>query len=165
MTDNEIIKALECCGEFHNKRDCSKCPYCNIKIACSIKLKNDARDLINRQKAEIERFELLLLGVMHFVDKWLDGAELKQDEVNRARAMREKTLQIVEKLEEENDFLKSIDIDKIKAEAVKEFAEAYKDQIEDCTGMFTDEGFYVPIDAVLNAVDFIRERLVGDTDV
>ena len=54
---------------------------------------------------------------------------------------------------------------RLKAEAVKEFAEAYKDQIEDCTGMFTVEGFYVPLDAVLNAVDFIRERLVGDTDV
>lgn len=51
---------------------------------------------------------------------------------------------------------------KIKAEAVKEFAEAYKDQIEDCTGMFTDEGFYIPLDAVLNAVNFIRERMAGE---
>ena len=34
---------------------------------------------------------------MHSVDKWLDGAELEQDEVNRAATMREKTLRIVEK--------------------------------------------------------------------
>ena len=48
-----------------------------------------------------------------------------------------------------------------RAEAFKEFAKAYKDQIENCTGMFTDEGFYIPRDAVLNSIDFICERLVG----
>ena len=42
-----------------------------------------------------------LNGVMLSVDKWLEGEELKQDEVNRAITMREKTLQIVEKLEAE----------------------------------------------------------------
>ncbi len=53
MTDNEIIKALECCK---NKR-CVNCPYDDVadKFAeCSAKLVNDALDLINRQKAEIE---------------------------------------------------------------------------------------------------------------
>lgn len=125
MTDNEIIKALECCSYYDV---CLNCP-CFSFCGCTPELLESALDLINRQKAEIERLEHLLLGVMHFVDKWLDGAELKQDEVNRARAMREKILQIVEKLEEENDFLKSIDIDRIKAEAVKEFDELLK---EDC---------------------------------
>ena len=33
---------------------------------------------------------------MHSVDKWLDGKELEQDEVNRAATMREKTLRIIE---------------------------------------------------------------------
>lgn len=53
MTDNEIIKALECCK---NKR-CVNCPYDDVadKFAeCSAKLINDALGLINRQKAEIE---------------------------------------------------------------------------------------------------------------
>lgn len=122
MTDNEIIKAWECCLRGSC---CEECPM-ESESYCINGLYRKTLDLINRQKAEIERLEHLLLGVMHFVDKWLDGAELKQDEVNRARAMREKTLQIVEKLEEENDFLKSIDIDRIKAEAVKEFAEKFK---------------------------------------
>lgn len=61
----------------------------------------DIIDILNRQQAEIENLEYKLLGVMHFVDKWLDGAELEQDEVNRASAMREKTLQIVEKQQAE----------------------------------------------------------------
>jgi hypothetical protein len=53
-----------------------------------------------------------------------------------------------------------------KTEAVKEFAEAYKDQIKNYTGMFTDEGFYVSLDAVLSAVDFVLnktlEEMVGE---
>ena len=53
---------------------------------------------------------------------------------------------------------------KIKAEAIKEFASAYKDQIKNYTGMFTDEGFYVSHEAVLSAVDFVLNRMAGDTE-
>lgn len=60
----------------------------------------NACDIINRQKAEIERLQCVLQGVMLSVDKWLDGDELKQDEVNRAADMREKTLKIVESKDE-----------------------------------------------------------------
>lgn len=48
---------------------------------------------------------------------------------------------------------------KIKLEAYKEFVEAYKNQIKNYTGMFTDEGFYVSLEAVLSAVDFVYEKL------
>ena len=58
MTDNEIIKALECCGSGHG--NCNDCPYdvetC-ITTEGKIFLMKDALDLINRQKAEIERLE------------------------------------------------------------------------------------------------------------
>lgn len=47
-------------------------------------------------RSEVDKLEYTLLGVMHSVDKWLDGDELEQDEVNRAITMREKTLRIVE---------------------------------------------------------------------
>ena len=49
-----------------------------------------------RAKAEAERLEYTLLGVMNSVDKWLDDEELEQNEVNRASAMREKLLRIIE---------------------------------------------------------------------
>ena len=53
MSDNEIIKALECCGEMH---ECSVCPrYDRSNDFCMEDLHADALDLINRQKAEIER--------------------------------------------------------------------------------------------------------------
>ncbi len=49
MTDNEIIKALECC----KKDDCDNCP--NDFGNCYANLSGYSLDLINRQQAEIER--------------------------------------------------------------------------------------------------------------
>ncbi len=50
MTDNDTIKALECCIES----DCDNCPW-HEQTACNEYMKQDALDLINRQKSEIER--------------------------------------------------------------------------------------------------------------
>ena len=51
MTDNEIIKALEyCCHNGH----CRKCPHNCVE---NKNIEDLALDLINRQKAEIERFQ------------------------------------------------------------------------------------------------------------
>jgi hypothetical protein len=55
MTDNEIIKALECCSVeteeiCHNKA----CPLIKDR-RCVTTLSRNALDLINRQQAEIER--------------------------------------------------------------------------------------------------------------
>lgn len=47
-------------------------------------------------------------------------------------------------------------------EAIEDFAEAYKEQIKSCTGMFTDDGFYVPLDAVLRIVEFSKEQMIGE---
>lgn len=44
----------------------------------------------------LEHQAYIILGIMHSVDKWLDGKELNQDEVNRAATMREKVLRIIE---------------------------------------------------------------------
>lgn len=55
LTDNEIIKALECCGNNVIYERCAECPYNNYSRAiCTIKLTKDALDLINRQQAENE---------------------------------------------------------------------------------------------------------------
>lgn len=56
MTDNEIIKALECCS-FDDVKKCDDCPYYEkeTKTYCVNDLIKDTLDLINRQKAEIER--------------------------------------------------------------------------------------------------------------
>ena len=59
MTDNEIIKALECCTKGNTSDVCSDCPLLHTDICTEeengvMKL---ALDLINRQNAEIERLK------------------------------------------------------------------------------------------------------------
>lgn len=58
MTDNEIIKALECC--LGDNPPCFACKYDGDTTTvdeCMGALMKDAFDLINRQKAEIERLQ------------------------------------------------------------------------------------------------------------
>ena len=57
MTDNEIIKALECCSYATTNRDCEKCSYYPDED-CTKKQCADIINLINRQKAEIERLRV-----------------------------------------------------------------------------------------------------------
>ena len=57
MTDNKIIKALECCGNIVDST-CKGCVYHETyNASCVVRLMRDALDLINRQQAEIERLE------------------------------------------------------------------------------------------------------------
>lgn len=60
LTDEEIVNALEICSievEVHDKDDCKECPYFIKKIDCVTgkRTEKDTLDLIQRQKAEIER--------------------------------------------------------------------------------------------------------------
>ena len=52
MTDNDIIKALDICGNKGIDIECAECPYCR-HFDCGADSAKDALDLINRQKAEI----------------------------------------------------------------------------------------------------------------
>lgn len=56
MTDNEIIKALECCCAKENCEvvSCEKCPL-EKHYECTDIMFHETLDLINRQKEEIER--------------------------------------------------------------------------------------------------------------
>ena len=57
MTDNEIIKALECCTD-ESYENCNECPYSIDTERCErMKLLEDILDLINHQKTEIERLK------------------------------------------------------------------------------------------------------------
>lgn len=56
MTDDEIIKALKYCSTDVRENTCPKCAFYK-KNRCSTLMLNVASDLINRQKAEIERLK------------------------------------------------------------------------------------------------------------
>ena len=54
MTDNEIIKALECCCDTKNFGCPHKCPLYEYDGVCWDVVKRGVLSLINRQKAEID---------------------------------------------------------------------------------------------------------------
>lgn len=95
MTDNEIIKALECCCTL-NGVGCRNCPQYDIHSAMCIKnLIRNALALINRQKAKIEK--------------------LKQENDFFRKTITENAQRALEVTVEE--------IEKAKSEAIKEFCE------------------------------------------
>ena len=54
MTDNEIIKALECCTNDDNEPNCKECTK-RPHIYCICELLEDAYGLIQRQQERIDR--------------------------------------------------------------------------------------------------------------
>lgn len=64
MTDNEIIKVLDCCTD-ESYENCNECPYSIDTVSCErMKLLEDSLDLINRQQAEYNN----LLGQFRILD-------------------------------------------------------------------------------------------------
>ena len=119
MTDEQIIKALECCAT-DDGNDCFQCPYCNLFFepgngGCVNRCRKDALDLINRQKAEIEEL---------YSDKIIAETHEKAAKdlfVDCAR-QREEAKTKIERLQTRNDELNILN-KTASQEAIKEFAE------------------------------------------
>lgn len=104
MNDNDIIKALECCRVGKGSYSCKKCPlFCRIP-ACQSHLAEAALDLINRQKAEIEKYE-----------------KEHNEKFNKWMVLDERTKERYAELYEE---AKGV----VRAEAIKEFSERLKEK-------------------------------------
>ncbi len=114
MTDNDIIKALECClkGDYDKIINalCAKCPYCK-NTDCKLILQQDVLDLINRQKAEIERLQKIILGFMDEVGTWSNKYDVDISNIHKLPLLAKEDFNIK---------------NKIKSEAIKEFAELCK---------------------------------------
>ena len=124
MTDKEIIKALECCGNVVTST-CKGCPYHITHNANCVKaLMHDALDLINRQQAEIEELKKVVI----------------------------------------DDYASEYD-SKIRAEAIKEFAERLKTEFSqyqrEYRNVLNDEGACAMIIAK-KGVDNLLKELVGE---
>lgn len=98
-TDEEVIKALECCSKS-GMLNCRACPYeasCNMGES---KMQAHALDLINRQKAEVAFWmdaaaNAKKEAVKEFAEK------LKKELTTGAAAMRVSTLDIINDLVKE----------------------------------------------------------------
>ena len=119
MTDNEIIKALECCTNCicnHAKTD-TECPLVKMSF-CKNYLMKESLALINRQKAEIERLHNevkekteTITFLKNQATGWsIDFCNLKSKlETAKSEAIKE----FAEKLKEELSFGKYIQFDQI----------------------------------------------------
>ena len=103
MTDNDIVKAFEICQKAKNPGDCEYmgCPA-RTKRGCRFYSRTDededhdmvipdemfnaALDLINRQKAEIERLEALSESLGNDVDVKLEYIHKLEERINTAKA-------------------------------------------------------------------------------
>jgi hypothetical protein len=125
MTDNEIIKALELCIRG-DEGDCLLCPLHDVG-PCTYEIEVLALDLINRQKAEIERYK-----------KYYETMEIEIYSFRKDQA--------------EVKFLKN----KIRAEAIKDFAERLKEK--GCRGMGDGGvGFIIHKD-----IDNLVKEMIGE---
>lgn len=110
MTDEQIIKALECCATDKTD-DCFRCPYDKMVYNpgygwCADRCREDALNLINRKKAEIESLKQII------------------DEQDKEIIRLQK--RIIFWREDLN-----YQPEKIKSEAIKEFAERLKSKLND----------------------------------
>ena len=147
LTDNEIVKALEC----RVKGKCPECPYFH-SYPCDKckKLDKDALDLFNRQNAEIERLN------QEIADREISHINLYNEtkaEIDKLNAL------ISETNEQRGVVIHAITrIDEVKAEAYKECVEKVKKIINDDT-------YVVLYKAAINyKLDNLLKELVGEND-
>ena len=110
LTDKEIIKALECCI----KDDCINCPM-DINQKC-LSIYHHALDLINRQKSEIDSAKAkieICAEVIERQDKEIERLQKKVEELSEVLS----------------DSIR-IRYKEAQSEAVKEFAERLKTEID-----------------------------------
>ncbi len=94
MNENEVIKALECCGV---NRNCAGCPKEKEPYGCYFVLCGGALDLINRQKAVIERLTAMVeaaedyLNPLPFKNAYDEAIETAKSEARKELAERLKT--------------------------------------------------------------------------
>lgn len=95
MTDEQIIKALECCINSKCEQDCFGCPYYG-EISCVKKNGIDLLNLINRKNAEIERLKDKLNTAKREI---VETIPLIEEDIKIAKA--EAVKEIIERLEAE----------------------------------------------------------------
>ena len=99
LTDNDIVKALECCIETIGGK-CHECPYQDI-LGCEGKLIVDTLDLINRLQAEIERLRAGADSLFNTLDYRAEQILKLEDNLKTAKA--EAYREFAERLKKEID--------------------------------------------------------------
>ena len=88
MTDSDIVKALEYCTNCVCNNDKDECPLLKMSF-CKNYLMKQSLDLINRQKAEIERLKRKLVGYEPSIDSGL-FSQMLLEQKEKAEAFEKK---------------------------------------------------------------------------
>ena len=148
MTDNEIIKALECCAVAYD------CPVCPFECDCGNmgNLSSAAIDLINRQRAELEELKEDYTPKLKWGLKRANEIGMSQDaEIERLKAenkilSKNADTAFQDGLNEAQDLYAAQIQDKIKSEAIKEFAERL------CNGRLSNDPVVIAVKAELKEI-------------
>ena len=160
MTDNDIIKALECC--YIKGKTCDDCPANDFDC---LLLEKMAIDLINRQKAEnlsLQNKVELLEQAMKMSKEDSNKSAKSAMEVIRKQEAEIKRLECSAKQWEETARQLYISKENIKAEAIKEFAERLKEHKIDIDVSFGyGKEVYTEAVAVIEIDNLVKE-MVGE---
>ena len=116
LTYSDAIKALDCCCSIVN--DCKQCPVYVVGGTCcsSSILAHFLRDFIERQKAENERLQKILIGFMDEVGTWSNKYDVDISNIHKLPLLAKEDWNIR---------------NKIKAEAIKEFIQEHREIMMD----------------------------------
>lgn len=130
MNDAEIIKALECCRHSF----CCDCPYEKYSENCTDKLITEAHRFVKHQQAKIERLTEEINALNGNTEKYIAECEKRSREIAE-------------------DYRKEI-----KAEIIKEFADALKSKSE----LVAPSVYAVPYRAVaVEDIDNLVKEMAG----
>lgn len=125
FTDNEIIRALGCCGNNDNINFCSICPYYlqgKDNDFCQEDLHRASLDLINRQKANLQ--EVITLNSKleaELVEQRSELKILKDSNINLQELYQNEKEKVAKAKQKVIDIAKALKT--AKSEAIKEFAD------------------------------------------
>lgn len=162
MTDNEIIKALECCINDHCTTSCPMNNTTDVRLECKYLIAKYALDLINRQKAEIEALIAGQETLQKYRDEEINRLEI---ELKAMRGAANSYKAEVERLQKENDVLIET-YSKCQIAIIKESIERIKQIVCDhCHPDFNKDGKPINVwDAVngYKAIDNFFKETVGE---
>ena len=135
MTDNEIIKALECCNGWNGR--CLNCPLNREGTNCKEKLNSYTLDLINRLKMknkELDERNVIYRGTVEWQAKEInrqkaENERLKKEVEDKERAYNDEFCLRKEWQSKCRELLKEKQI--IGSEAIEKFAERLKEGIQE----------------------------------
>ena len=146
LTDNEIIKALECC-RFH---DCESCDFGKLPLCeCIPKVAIHALVLINRLQADNKELQDLMVKY---------NGEFARQEAEIERLKRDKYFYVNGGYE----LLPRTDINEIKAEAYKECIEKVKNRANTVTLYSMTKPIEIEYYITETKLDNLLKELVGE---